>query len=705
MEDWVVVGPDAFSRYRPRTAEAIEEILKRTDPSVRFWASRELKKQRVPADDYEAILPTLGRIASRITPQALGYMTWEQAKVALNNWVYLNGQVAFSDRPFEGLRGLAEREGNQEAKALANHWLVGNNIIPAGHKDAIATGEMTNDGHVLILNTNADRNAVRDAVLTRTGSVRWSAWNMDFSRNNMPHVANEYEALKTRRPTSEEIAAWHKLAAENAAHANYIRQHLNVQVTDEDEPYPDAHTMINDIKQNRNFVVSRANSEHPIWTPEQNVDFRTVHDVFGHAASGGDFGWDGENHACSTHHALSSPEAAKALTTECLGQTGWAIHNGGFGDQHIGFMPVTHSRLLQSNQGAPPATREQLMQMALTPRGRVAAPVGPIQPSPYGPSNWSPQGQQKLFTLGIGNTTADEFMSWVQQNAPSMIQFMRITDGTGLFEGSPETSVAVRVFDTPLPKVKQFLDFYGKSHPQEWGFGLEWGNGSTVYQNKFNDGSVAEGNLEGDDWTQVRETSSTPRLNNYTRKDDWQPVRTGAADLNGSMVSLDVPPEYHGQLAVRGGEKPKNLHLTLAYLPEGIKDESGVASMLNDIATKMKPVRGTIKKLDAFPKTKDGDIPQIAHIEGDDIHSLQQAVAAGLKGLGENVSEKYDFNPHVTLKYTQPDEEFEHPNPDIKGMELHFPAVHLHQGGDIQEFQLGKSPVTARNDWEEVGRS
>lgn len=188
-------------------------------------------------------------------------------------------------------------------------------------------------------------------------------WNMDHSRHNIEDVAAGYEALPTYDPKAEH--AWQQLADESKKHADYIRQHLNVTETDNPEPYDNSEDMIRDIRNNRNFVVSTANSEHPIWTPEQNVNFRIVHDVFGHAATEGDFGWHGENDACSTHFALSSPHAQKALATECLGQTGYAIHRGGFTDQKVGFIPGLHEGLAAANKDTPIPTQAQLMQRAL----------------------------------------------------------------------------------------------------------------------------------------------------------------------------------------------------------------------------------------------------------------------------------------------------------------------------------------------------
>lgn len=188
-------------------------------------------------------------------------------------------------------------------------------------------------------------------------------WNMDHSRHNIGDVAAGYDALPKFDPKA--VHAWQALADESKKHADYIRKHLNITETDNPEPYDTSEDMIRDIRNNRNFVVSTANSDHPIWTPEQNVDFRIVHDVFGHAATEGDFGWHGENDACSTHFALSSPHAQKALATECLGQTGYAINRGGFTDQRVGFIPGLHEGLAAANKDTPVPTQQQLMQRAL----------------------------------------------------------------------------------------------------------------------------------------------------------------------------------------------------------------------------------------------------------------------------------------------------------------------------------------------------
>ena len=136
---------------------------------------------------------------------------------------------------------------------------------------------------------------------------------------------------------AEERYAWRALADDSVKRAEVIRTELTVIETDHPEPYPDAATMTDGIRAGI-FYVSRAHCAHPIWTPEENVAFRIVHDVIGHGRSGGAFDWEGENRACETHAAELSIVARYALFTECIAQTGFAIARGGFGPQVCKFL-------------------------------------------------------------------------------------------------------------------------------------------------------------------------------------------------------------------------------------------------------------------------------------------------------------------------------------------------------------------------------
>jgi hypothetical protein len=150
---------------------------------------------------------------------------------------------------------------------------------------------------------------------------------------------NRLASLYANAPVFDPAAvrAWRVLADESTSLADVVRANLQVTEVDSDNPYSSAAKMFRDIERGR-FLVSRANSAHPVWTVRQNVDFRIAHDVFGHLPSGGGFDWSGEVKACSFHRSHLSPLAALALRTECLGQVAFALDRGGFGPQKVAFI-------------------------------------------------------------------------------------------------------------------------------------------------------------------------------------------------------------------------------------------------------------------------------------------------------------------------------------------------------------------------------
>ena len=178
--------------------------------------------------------------------------------------------------------------------------------------------------------------ANRAYAVRRYASLRTVAsWDEDWLDK-----ADEIGQAYAKMPVFDEkaVPAWKALAAESKIQADAIRKQITVEVVDDPEPYMSAQEMVEDIHKNRHFSVSRANSEHPIWSVEDNINFRIVHDVLGHAQSGGDFSWVGENKACGVHFPLVSPLAREALFTECIGQQAYYRAFHGFGPQKVGFL-------------------------------------------------------------------------------------------------------------------------------------------------------------------------------------------------------------------------------------------------------------------------------------------------------------------------------------------------------------------------------
>jgi tRNA nucleotidyltransferase/poly(A) polymerase len=89
------------------------------------------------------------------------------------------------------------------------------------------------------------------------------------------------------------------------------------------QPYRNSAEMRADVLNNKHlyyFKTSEGQAPHELMTPEQNDRFRAVHDFFGHAMNGNEFGANGEENAWAEHAKMYSPLAQKAMTTETRAQ-------------------------------------------------------------------------------------------------------------------------------------------------------------------------------------------------------------------------------------------------------------------------------------------------------------------------------------------------------------------------------------------------
>ncbi|MDO8547879.1 MAG: LPD38 domain-containing protein [Nitrospirales bacterium] len=161
-----------------------------------------------------------------------------------------------------------------------------------------------------------------------------------FAPRNFPvayqRMADEYDAAPVLDKAA--IPAWNALRDDTARRYKEILLKVHVErVTG--QPYTDATSMIADIAKG-SFKVTTDYSEHPVWTVEENVQFRVVHDYLGHFKTGYDFSLYGEQRAYAAHaELLTDPLAKQALKVEVYGQAAAAVsHDGVFQVQKI-FLP------------------------------------------------------------------------------------------------------------------------------------------------------------------------------------------------------------------------------------------------------------------------------------------------------------------------------------------------------------------------------
>jgi len=135
-------------------------------------------------------------------------------------------------------------------------------------------------------------------------------------------IAQEFGALPFRERGAAVREAYRALADEIGRQFDFLSRFYAFDWYGDGDPVPyrDSKDMMEDVRRNRHLWVYTGGAPHSIWSDEENLRFRAVHDLFGHAAQGWTFGPHGEENAWVEHSKLFSPIARAALATETRGQ-------------------------------------------------------------------------------------------------------------------------------------------------------------------------------------------------------------------------------------------------------------------------------------------------------------------------------------------------------------------------------------------------
>jgi len=172
--------------------------------------------------------------------------------------------------------------------------------------------------------------------IVRKEFIRQGAWTTHWG-DQLESIAQAYAKAPAYDPAA--VGAWHELANDCASRADALKQQLRVEYTHDPTPYSSPQDLWKDVEHKKRIQVSTAGSDnHPVWSPDQVLNYRLVHDVLGHAAAGGDFGWTGENLATAAHMPYLSPSAQAALFTEAIGNSAHKTYHRGWGPPKIVFL-------------------------------------------------------------------------------------------------------------------------------------------------------------------------------------------------------------------------------------------------------------------------------------------------------------------------------------------------------------------------------
>lgn len=153
------------------------------------------------------------------------------------------------------------------------------------------------------------------------------AWDQDRCRD----IAEEFESLEFVDKSDLVQEAYRSLAEELGAQYDFLSRYYQIEPYGDGDPVPyrDSQDMMDDVGNHHHLWVYNGGEPHALLSPEENFMFRSVHDLFGHAAQGFTFGPRGEENAWVEHSKIFTPLARAALTTETRGQNS-AVNCGAF---------------------------------------------------------------------------------------------------------------------------------------------------------------------------------------------------------------------------------------------------------------------------------------------------------------------------------------------------------------------------------------
>lgn len=112
-------------------------------------------------------------------------------------------------------------------------------------------------------------------------------------------------------------------------------RNFKIEYITPDQEYKTQSEMKQSFQETGVLKISIDYSEHPVFSVEDNIVFRTVHDYIAHIQGNYDFGAKGEIGCYNLHAKMANKEAVPALFTEVVGQASTTIVTGDFPKQKI----------------------------------------------------------------------------------------------------------------------------------------------------------------------------------------------------------------------------------------------------------------------------------------------------------------------------------------------------------------------------------
>lgn len=162
-----------------------------------------------------------------------------------------------------------------------------------------------------------------------------ASWSGNWYHQLHP-IAKAYADLPAYKKNA--LENWRAFAQENKVYAAAIATQIKIELSNHMQPYDSPKEMQFEVHHKQKLQVSTVETNHPVWTKEDVINFRVVHDVLGICGSGGGWSWPGANRAVMNQMPYHSPEAQEALFVEVIARTAYETVYRGLGGPKVGLM-------------------------------------------------------------------------------------------------------------------------------------------------------------------------------------------------------------------------------------------------------------------------------------------------------------------------------------------------------------------------------
>jgi 2'-5' RNA ligase len=169
----------------------------------------------------------------------------------------------------------------------------------------------------------------------------------------------------------------------------------------------------------------------------------------------------------------------------------------------------------------------------------------------------------------------------------------------------------------------------------------------------------------------------------------------------GSMVAIYPTKEFAEEIALKGGEPASKLHITLFYFDQEeltkVNTHVKIINLLEKFSNTVSKFKITLSKTSTFPQ-EENLTPYIVLVDSKELIIFRENLAKELDNLGILYSKKFEYTPHITLKYLEDDEI---PDKEINKSFIAESVSYVLKDEDLESFELKKSMDTTGDSYAE----